>query len=551
MTQKNVIKMFQDHFNIISLLIIVSLGTFFRLYNLSSKSLWFDEIGQVLVASKSTINELLIEILFHLSPPLDYIILHFVLYIGKNDFIIRLPAAIFGILSIILIYWVSKTLFSEKEGLICALLLSTSPMAVWYSQEARMYSLFMFLSLLSLFFFIKALQQNKIIWWFGFIISTVLALYTHYFSFFILLNEVVFFAILIIKKRYFKEEGEISKNIKKTTGWYFFSSLIIILESFYFCLDLLFSQTDGLKKDLWYGLSANISFFKSIFSALSIYSLDVKSSLGISDITGSIIITGIYILFLILFIFGIIEFYEKDIDQTILLFLWVLLPVVVSFVVSYYRDEPITTTRNMIFILPAFLMLISKGLINISEWIDNIIETLNHNNINENNSTNYRLIICLALLIIVLIVNVVAIGHGYTIQKQDMKGISGFLSANIRSGDVIVTFRDTTDHLGYYYTGYDVDRIVLPEKIPDAEFIYYVKSNYKKVWLISSPYMGVNSEILNWLNSNYTLERGSYSSNPRMLGAIYSVDGEYAMNNYSLNESDVMDMGRMSRFTRI
>jgi len=547
MRQKNIIEMFHNHSNIILLLAIVFLGTFFRLYKLSSKSLWQDEIGQVLAASQSTINDVLIEILFHLSPPLDYIILHFVLHIGNNDFIVRLPAAIFGILSIFLIYGVSKTLFSEKEGLISALLLSTSPMAVWYSQEARMYSLFMFLSLLSLFFFIKALQQNRIIWWFGFIIFTVLALYTHYFSFFILLIEIVFFVILLIKNRYFKEKGKFSKNIKKTTIWYFFSSLILIFELFYFCLDLLLSQTDGFKKDLWYGLSANMSFFKSIFSVLSIYSLDVKCLLGISDITGSIIITGIYILFLILFIFGIIKFTERDIDQTILLFLWVFLPVVVSFIVSYYQDGPITTTKNMIFILPAFLMLISKGLINISIWINYIIETQNHRIIKKNNTTNSKCVICLTLLVIVVILNIAAIGQGYTIQKQDMKGIGNYLSTNIRSGDVIVTFRDSTNHLKFYYTGDDVDIIVLQEKIPDNEFFDYMTSNYKKIWFVSSPYIGVNPEILEWLNSKCTLERESYSFDSRMLGAIYSIEVEYAVNNRSLNKTDVLKKGRIGK----
>ena len=129
------------------------------MHSLGSKRLWFDEIGEAVVA-KTIIPDLLPPyiatvqgIYYHLSPPLDYIILHFFLGSGTSEFFIRLPAAIYGILSILVIFLVGKEMYGVKEGLICSFLLAICPKAIYYSQEARMYSLFLLLSLLSLFIF--------------------------------------------------------------------------------------------------------------------------------------------------------------------------------------------------------------------------------------------------------------------------------------------------------------------------------------------------------------------------------------------------------------
>ena len=181
---------------LIIFLLILSLGTFLRLHSLGSKSLWLDEIGEVLVA-KTIIPDLLPSniatiqgIYYHISPPLDYIILHFFLVFGKSEFFIRLPAAIYGVLSILVIFLVGKEMYSEKEGLICSFLLAICPKAIYYSQEARMYSLFLLLSLLSLFIFHRINKScNTWKYWVLLTIVNTAIIYTHYFGFFVLLIE--------------------------------------------------------------------------------------------------------------------------------------------------------------------------------------------------------------------------------------------------------------------------------------------------------------------------------------------------------------------------
>jgi len=187
--QKLVKNIFEKiNYSNVILLMILFIGSFLRIYKLDYKGLWLDEIIEVTTADSNTIAGVLESTTQHLSPPLGLIIPHFFLQFGNNDFIARLPSVIFGILSIVLIYTVAKSLFGIKEGLISALLLSISPFHIWYSQEARMYSLFVFFSLLSILFFYKGIVDNEKKMWYGFIISTTLNIYTHYFAFFMILT---------------------------------------------------------------------------------------------------------------------------------------------------------------------------------------------------------------------------------------------------------------------------------------------------------------------------------------------------------------------------
>ena len=54
---------------------------------------------------------------------------------------LRLPSAVFGVLTIPLVYALGRTIRDHRLGIVAALLFAISPFQVWYSQEARGYSL--------------------------------------------------------------------------------------------------------------------------------------------------------------------------------------------------------------------------------------------------------------------------------------------------------------------------------------------------------------------------------------------------------------------------
>ncbi len=135
--------------------IILFLGLILRLISLN-QSLWLDEATSAL-AAKMPLTDFFAKFLpgdFH--PPLYYLILHFwVKIFGTSEILLRAPSIIFGLGTVYMIYLIGKKLFDQKTGLITSFLLSTSGLHIYYSQEARMYSLAAFFVSLSVYLFLQ------------------------------------------------------------------------------------------------------------------------------------------------------------------------------------------------------------------------------------------------------------------------------------------------------------------------------------------------------------------------------------------------------------
>jgi asparagine N-glycosylation enzyme membrane subunit Stt3 len=104
----------------------------------------------------------------------------FAFFFDYSVFGIRLFSAIFGVLCVWAVYLVSKELFNRNVALWSSFVVAVSPFAIQYSQEARMYSMLVFLILMSVYFFLVGLRTNKlkyfIVW--GFMMG--LSMLTHY-----------------------------------------------------------------------------------------------------------------------------------------------------------------------------------------------------------------------------------------------------------------------------------------------------------------------------------------------------------------------------------
>lgn len=134
---------------------ILFIALILRLISLN-QSLWLDEATTALVA-KMSLGDIFTNFLpgdFH--PPFYYLILKFWVSVFSNSEIsIRTPSVIFGIITIYIVYLIGKEIFNKNVGLIASLLIATSGLHVYYSQEARMYSLATFLASLTIYLFIK------------------------------------------------------------------------------------------------------------------------------------------------------------------------------------------------------------------------------------------------------------------------------------------------------------------------------------------------------------------------------------------------------------
>jgi uncharacterized membrane protein len=207
----------------VALLAISVLGLFLRIYHLGKESLWGDEVYSFGVANNANVFGIIkVAALYDNHPPFYYIILHYggIKLFGTSEFAVRFPSLIFGVLAIPMIYLLGRRLFNEEVGLISALILAISPFNVEYSQEARMYSLLLFLALLSMYFFVRFLERDSRAVSVGYVLSTALMLYTHNFGLFVLVAQNLFVAGLLLRS---------SQHRSRLKQWILIQAITIII----------------------------------------------------------------------------------------------------------------------------------------------------------------------------------------------------------------------------------------------------------------------------------------------------------------------------------
>jgi len=167
---------------VVLLLAITAGGAVLRFLYLTRKSFWLDEGVSVAIARLDVSN--LLHILWRREANMAfyYGVLRIWLYFGSGDYFVRALSALISVAAIPIVYLLGKRLFSPVTGLLAAALFSVHAWQVRYAQEARSYSLYVLLTALSSLFFLAAIAKPGRRRWAGYIVFTVLAIYSHFFS---------------------------------------------------------------------------------------------------------------------------------------------------------------------------------------------------------------------------------------------------------------------------------------------------------------------------------------------------------------------------------
>jgi mannosyltransferase len=138
------------------LIAFIVIGTVLRFYHLDYNSLWLDE-AWTYEFSKMSWQGIWDTTAYEFNPPGFYWLEHIVLYFSKSEFALRLIPALFGIAEIPVMYLIGKEFYrSEKAGLISAIFMTFSGFGIWYSQEARTYTVTLVLFSLAFYYWLKA-----------------------------------------------------------------------------------------------------------------------------------------------------------------------------------------------------------------------------------------------------------------------------------------------------------------------------------------------------------------------------------------------------------
>ncbi|MCS6826932.1 MAG: glycosyltransferase family 39 protein [Caldilinea sp.] len=114
---------------------------------------------------------------------------------GDDEFALRFPSVWFGVLAIALTLRLALRLgFRRATTFLATLLLTFSPYAVWHSQDGRMYSMSMALTVAAVWLGVETLQRQRGRWGLAYVAVAWLALHTHYYIAFALVALTLFVA---------------------------------------------------------------------------------------------------------------------------------------------------------------------------------------------------------------------------------------------------------------------------------------------------------------------------------------------------------------------
>lgn len=191
------------------LIVILIIGAILRYYHNTDISLWHDEAFSALLI-KYNWSEMMYRIGLDVHPPAYYVFLRLWHYVFGDSLLSLRSFTVFFSLGTVWASWlfVKEAFKSEKFALWAAALVALNPFQIQYATEARMYTMGAFFAVLAAYFLTKALEldasvhktektehmpnlpevisskKKMVAAYAGFVLSTVIIIYTHYYLLF-------------------------------------------------------------------------------------------------------------------------------------------------------------------------------------------------------------------------------------------------------------------------------------------------------------------------------------------------------------------------------
>ncbi|UCC91517.1 MAG: glycosyltransferase family 39 protein [Candidatus Aenigmatarchaeota archaeon] len=379
--------------------------------NFASKSMF-----QISVDYYSSNNHIFHSIFVHLS----------YLLFGKDEIFIRFPAFIFGILSILSIYFLARKILDRNVALLSMLLLSVSQFFINYSSEARGYTLAVFLSILTVYFIFEALKTEKLKFW---LISAVLVSLTMY-----TIPSMFYFFLGISVWVIFVKAKKLSRNQKFKNPLLFLLLSGFITTVLYMPI-LIFTGINLISPLSNIYVSPFIVTFDEFITKSPLYAIETIEtfSLGITS----------YVFLVVFVLLGYYFLYkEKSYDKLIL---FLSLPIITILAIIIQMVLP--PIRIFIFLLPFFCMLVAKGILNLVDFVVSLRDIFSKYQLNK--------ILPILILIVFLIQGVSANLLTEKHFPHDSEEAAEWLKANLRTGDSLLVYSSEDEQIKYY-TGQEV-----------------------------------------------------------------------------------------------
>lgn len=469
------------------LVMFIALAFARGVYRLGFNSLWWDESLSLqranydlpdILSNKIILTDAVRQVItLDNHPPLYFLLLHFVVKLaGQSEFALRFPSLAFSVLTVSLLYTVGKHLFDRRAGLLAALLGAISPLYLWYSHEARMYTMLTFWGLLSFYTLLTTLtlstkrETSNVKYLISniqlpliYVLSSAAMVTTHYLGFLVLLAELGIFLSFLRRNTWRRVAIPV---------------LVVLLIAV---------------PILYYGLSILPEGEMAGFRFIPLLELlrDVANSFSLGISVQAEKVWAVHWVFRGVFLIGALAAGWKAFrphamapqsgagqapndpwsPKAVSALLYLLVPVFSIYLLSYFRPAYMNI-RHLIMVSPAFYLILALGLATISQ--------------------RWRLIFASCLVLMVA-------GSAHATQqyfynekyaKDDHRAWGEYLKAHAQPGDVIVVDPPHIARIYQYYADAGLPWIGLPRLVSPEEVtistLRQLMAQYDRIWLALS-----------------------------------------------------------------
>ena len=392
----------------------VTLALLLAMFRLAHQSFWVDETLTVAIVKLDTKS--MWKLMTHQEANMGayYVLMHLWIKFGDSEFYLRSFSVIFALASIPMTYMVGSRLFGTKVGLIAGVLMATNAFWLTYAQETRAYALLLFLSLVTTFAYVEAVEKQTWNRWIIFSLLGALTVYVHLFA--TLLVASLFVSLGFLPRREITWRRAFGSALVIAV---LLVPLAIFVHEASGQLDFVPPLTPEGSVQVFSRLAGDrfvlIPYFiPASIAALSALRLWLKEGPSYDNWKHWMVITSL------------------------------LLPIGLTFVLSPIK--PVVVPRYYMVCLPALILLVSMGLSRLT------------------NST-----VLGAALVLIVMVSLFADMTYYQSKKQEWRQATSYILAADSGNDAVVFFRPTT-RLSYEYY---LDRFGMESQGPRIEDYAY------------------------------------------------------------------------------
>lgn len=478
-----------------SFLVIIGLSGAVGLWSIFTQSIRLDEAQSIWVSTKP-VPALLNLTSKDVHVPLYGVILHFWMqFFGNSIISARLLSFFFYVLTLPVLYRLSKDASNRKIALLSVMLFSISPFIVWYTSEARMYTLFTFVTSLNSLFFLRLLRSESKKGIAGYFFSLVLGFYTHYFFIFLVATQIVYLFIYSFFEMKKSHERNIYTYLSQFKKRYLFTPFLLMLGAFLCFLPwVLYVIGGGAASDTRPQIPPPTSY--------NIFQTFINFLFGFQQQGIQRILVSLWPLAVVLLFFVFTKRQRVIVSGIEYFVLATFLPILFVFLLSYVR--PIFLSRYLILVTPTLFFIIAWIIMQYSRKVSTYIVSL----------------LLISMLSLMLYQNV----SSSTPVKENYEGTAEYLRENASPQDIIAVSAPFTIYPIEYSYGGNSRITTIPEwnrfdegGIPpfnreNLEIqIKKYETQYAKLFLVLSYDQGYEDEINNFFDDYHQIDKKVFS----------------------------------------